>query len=70
MSILKFNTFEEYNAAKALPLKTIVIGYPIPEYNSDGTLTGSFLCDCDLNKAQLDELETHGIAPYQAPIEG
>jgi len=67
---LRFNTAQDYLDAKALELETIVIGLPVYEADANGLPTGAFLCYGDLNAEQLDELETHGIAPYQAPIEG
>jgi len=62
MAQIIFETFEDYNAAKQLPLTTIAFGEPIYEV-SEGLLTGSFIVDHQFTGEQLAELAGFGIEP-------
>lgn len=64
MAKIIFNTYTDYNQAKELDLKTIVIGEPIIEI-VDGLLTGRFIVDHQFTQAQHEELASHGLLPLE-----
>lgn len=68
MARITFDTFQEYNAAKELPLETFVIGSPIFETDSEGLLTGRFIVDHQFTEAQLAELAGKGIEVDAEPV--
>ena len=63
MAQIIFDTFEDFNAAKLLPLTTISIGEPIYERTEEGLLTGRFIIDHQFTVEQLAELAANGIEP-------
>jgi hypothetical protein len=64
-----FETFEKFNAAKALELTTITIGSPIFETDAEGLLTGRYIVDHQFTAEQLEELSDYGIVPEQGESE-
>ena len=71
MAQIIFNTFENYNAAKQLPLTTFVVGEPIYERTPEGLLTGRFIIDHQFTAEQLAELAEHDLFPeVESVIDG